>query len=91
VMDRLVEKPDHARALQLVTEYGPDRLRLLEGRFRLPTAFVSALHAGRLDDGAGGEPRLSSAVAAWAARRTVRVATTATGVVDLGVPPVPIG
>lgn len=83
LMTGLVEKPTPVHAAALFEEHGPERLRLLEGRFRLPPPMVeSAIARPHTDEG---EPRLSLALAAWSAKHLVRVVTIDMPMTDLGV------
>jgi hypothetical protein len=83
LMAGLVEKPGPGQVTALLAAHGPDRLRLLEGRFRLTPHLLGQLRAdaGRA---CSGEPRLSLALAAHARGCPVRVVTTTSPVVDLG-------
>ncbi|MFJ7907029.1 hypothetical protein [Kitasatospora sp. NPDC096204] len=80
----LVEKPGPVEAARLLDEYGPDDLRLLQGRGRTTPGLVhhfaaTVRHAGRA------EPKLSLAVAGYARNHVVQV-VTAELMVDLGAP-----
>jgi UTP-glucose-1-phosphate uridylyltransferase len=79
----LVEKPDPGQTAALLHAHGACRLRLLEGRFRLPADLVAQLHSNH--DAHPGEPRLSLAIAAYASTRPVHVVTTTAPVLDLGI------
>ncbi len=81
-MVRLVEKPDRLTAARLVGEYGAGALRLLLGRMRLTPHLV--VHIAAQAEGASGEPKLSLAVASYAATWPVQVITASQPMVDLG-------
>lgn len=85
LMTGLVEKPDHRQVRALLDEHGPARLRLLEGRLRLPRSLVDILPDVSAGCGAGVEPRLSLALAGWSRDHPVQVITTDSHVIDLGV------
>jgi hypothetical protein len=86
LMTGLAEKPGPTQVAALLAAHGPDRLRLLEGRFRLTQHLLNRLRAdaGRAHPG---EPRLSLALATHAKSHPVRVVTTTSLVVDLGTRP----
>src|SRR4051812_14209732 len=42
-MAAMVEKPDHGQVADLLTRFGPHRLRLLEGRFRISAELLAEL------------------------------------------------
>jgi UTP-glucose-1-phosphate uridylyltransferase len=83
LMTGLAEKPGPGQVTALLAAHGPNRLRLLEGRFRLTPQLLARLraNAGRAHPG---EPRLSLALAAHARSCPIRVVTTTSPVVDLG-------
>lgn len=82
-MAAVVEKPDPAHIADLLTRFGPDRLRLLEGRFRISVDLLSWLRCSARRP-AQGEPRLSVELAAYGRTRPVNVITVDSPVIDLG-------
>lgn len=80
----LVEKPSHNAARDLEERHGTSRLRLLEGRARLTSAFITHLRGLRLPEGT--EPKLSLALRAYCHRHPVTIITTTSPVIDLGTP-----
>jgi UTP-glucose-1-phosphate uridylyltransferase len=85
-MISLVEKPNPWQAHHLLRTHGCDKLRLLEGRFRLSAHFVNLLGRGTSQNRPGEEPKLSLALGAYARNWPVHVITTTAGVLDLGLP-----
>lgn len=82
-MAAVVEKPDSTQIADLLTRFGSDRLRLLEGRFRISADLLSWLRCS-VTRPTSGEPRLSVELAAYGRTRPVNVITTESPVVDLG-------
>ncbi|MEU4161716.1 hypothetical protein [Actinoplanes sp. NPDC026670] len=82
-MITMVEKPDPTRARQLIDQHGADRLRLLEGRFKISPELLTELRHVPSPTGCP-EPRLSTALAMHARTSAVRVVTTGSLVIDLG-------
>jgi UTP-glucose-1-phosphate uridylyltransferase len=78
----LAEKPGRAQARALECRYGRRNLLLLEGRARLTAAFTDFARARILPSRT--EPKLSLAIAAYAASHPVRVVETSADVTDLG-------
>jgi len=82
-MAAMVEKPDHGQVADLLTRFGPDRLRLLEGRFRIPADLLTVLRCTPRRP-APWEPRLSVELATYGRSRPVHVITTDSPAIDLG-------
>ena len=78
----VAEKPGPAQARALEQRYGRRNLFLLEGRARLTAAFIGFVrdHLSLPHS----EPKLSLAIAAWAATHPVHVVETSVDVTDLG-------
>lgn len=83
LMAAMVEKPDTTTVEHLITRYGHERLRLLEGRFRIPTDLLTTLRT-TMRSPASGERRLSEELATYGRTRPVHVMTTYSPVIDLG-------
>ena len=84
VMAGLVEKPDSAHARHLADQFGPDNLRLLQGRVHLTPGLLHYLSA--FSRHAVAEPKLSLALAAYARQHRVDVVTNNGSMIDLGAP-----
>lgn len=82
LMTSLVEKPGPALARALECRYDRGNLFLLEGRARLTAAFTAFARTRLTVPGA--EPKLSLAIAAYAASHPVHVVETRADVTDLG-------
>jgi UTP-glucose-1-phosphate uridylyltransferase len=83
LMAAMVEKPEPDQVADLLTRFGPDRLRLLEGRFRISADLLARLRRSP-QRATPGEPRLSVELAAYGRTRPVHVITTESPVIDLG-------
>lgn len=83
----LIEKPDPAQARALEEEHGPASLLMLEGRVRLTAPFLRFARSGR-HAVPGSEPKLSTAIGAYARDHQAIAIPVPGDVIDLGTPEV---